>query len=327
MALVGITTTVPVEIVYAAGWIPVDLNNVFIGAPDARALVEAAEAAGYPRNICAWVKGIYAALERRQDIRTVIAVVQGDCSSTRALMETLELAGIEVLPFSYPYDRDPGLLRREMERLMRFFGVDWEAVRRAKERLDRVRRLVWELDELTWREDRVSGWANHYYQVCCSDFNGDPERFGREVEGYLARARAASPSPPRVRLAYIGVPPIVPELYHHLEERGARVVFNETQRQFSMPFPGVDVVEQYRRYTYPYGVFYRLADIGRELRRRRVQGVIHYVQSFCHRQIEDLVVRARLDLPLLTLEADRPGELDGRARIRLEAFLEMLGSG
>ncbi|MGQ9532329.1 MAG: 2-hydroxyacyl-CoA dehydratase family protein [Desulfotomaculales bacterium] len=327
MALVGITTTIPVEIVYAAGWTPVDLNNVFIGAPDARALVEAAEAAGYPRNICAWVKGIYAALERREDIRTVIAVVQGDCSSTRALMETLELAGIEVLPFSYPYDRDPDFLRREMERLMCFFGVDWEAVRRAKERLDRVRRLVWELDELTWREDRVSGWANHYYQVCCSDFNGDPEGFGREVEGFLARARAASPSPPRVRLAYIGVPPIVPELYHHLEERGARVVFNETQRQFSMPFPGVDVVEQYRRYTYPYGVFYRLEDIGRELRRRRVQGVIHYVQSFCHRQIEDLVVRARLDLPLLTLEADRPGELDGRARIRLEAFLEMLGSG
>ena len=27
---IGITTTVPIEIVYAAGYVPIDLNNIFI---------------------------------------------------------------------------------------------------------------------------------------------------------------------------------------------------------------------------------------------------------------------------------------------------------
>jgi benzoyl-CoA reductase/2-hydroxyglutaryl-CoA dehydratase subunit BcrC/BadD/HgdB len=55
-----------------------------------------------------------------------------------------------------------------------------------------------------------------------------------------------------------------------------------------------------------------------------VDGVIHYVQAFCFRQIEDMIVRQRLKTPILTLEGDRPGPLDARTRIRLEGFTEML---
>ena len=35
MARIGITTTVPVEIIIAAGHTPVDLNNLFITDPEA----------------------------------------------------------------------------------------------------------------------------------------------------------------------------------------------------------------------------------------------------------------------------------------------------
>ena len=114
------------------------------------------------------------------------------------------------------------------------------------------------------------------------------------------------------------------DLYSFLEEMDARVVFNETQRQFSMPYPVDSLIEQYRRYTYPYDIFTRLEDIEQEIVRRRVDGVIHYVQSFCFRQIEDMIVRQRLKLPILTLEGDRPGPLDARSRIRLEGFIEMI---
>jgi benzoyl-CoA reductase/2-hydroxyglutaryl-CoA dehydratase subunit BcrC/BadD/HgdB len=55
-----------------------------------------------------------------------------------------------------------------------------------------------------------------------------------------------------------------------------------------------------------------------------VDGIIHYVQSFCFRQIEDLIVRKRFKLPILTLEGDRPGPLDARTRIRIEGFVEMI---
>jgi benzoyl-CoA reductase/2-hydroxyglutaryl-CoA dehydratase subunit BcrC/BadD/HgdB len=85
------------------------------------------------------------------------------------------------------------------------------------------------------------------------------------------------------------------------------------------------MVEQYRSYTYPYDIFHRLADIIPETGRRKVDAVIHYVQSFCFRQIEDMIIRKKLPLPILTLEGDKPGPLDERTKIRLEGFVEMLG--
>lgn len=324
MAKAGITTTVPVEIIYAAGWIPVDLNNVFITDENPRSLVEEAEMAGYPRNLCAWIKGIYSTTLKNSDIRHIIAVTQGDCSNTHALMETLQLAGINVIPFAFPYDRDYDLLRLQIEKMMGCFEVTWEKALAQKERLDHARSRVWELDRLTWEEDLVGGWENHYYQVSCSDFNGNPEKFAQEVDSCLEKARASQPRTGEIRLGYIGVPPIMGDLYQYLEERGARVVFNETQRQFTMPFSTNDLVEQYRLYSYPYGIFFRLEDIQREIKRRKLDGIIHYAQSFCFRQIEDLIIRNRLELPVLTLEGDMPNRLDARTRMRLDVFLDML---
>jgi len=324
MSKVGITTTIPVEVVFAAGWTPVDLNNIFITGDNPAAMVEKAELAGYPRNICTWIKGIYSTVLSRGDIKTIIAVTQGDCSNTHALMETLQAEGIEVVPFAYPYDRDRDLLRLQIEKLMHYFGVAMPEVNRTKKYLDEVRRKVRRLDELTWRENLVGGWDNHLYQVSCSDFNGDPEKFARDIENFLAGVEQRPLRKEKIRLAYIGMPPIMDDLYDYLEKQGARVVFNETQRQFTMPFDTGDLIEQYCLYTYPYGIFYRLKDIKREIRRRNVHGVIHYAQSFCYRQIEDIIVRKEIDLPVLTLEGDKPNKLDARTRIRLDAFIDML---
>jgi benzoyl-CoA reductase/2-hydroxyglutaryl-CoA dehydratase subunit BcrC/BadD/HgdB len=182
----------------------------------------------------------------------------------------------------------------------------------------------------------VSGFENHLYLVSCSDFNGDPAGFAREMEGFIRTAQEREPFSEQVRLGargkgrehrlgFIGVPPIFPELYDFLEEHGARVVFNEVQRQFAMPFETEDVVEQYRLYTYPYKVFQRLEDIAREAARRQLDGIIHYTQSFCYREIEDLIIRKKLDYPILTLEGENPTGLDARSKMRVESFLSMLG--
>lgn len=323
MNRVGFTTTIPLEVLVAAGRQPVDLNNIFIGGERSAQLVEDAETAGFPRNVCGWIKGIYSAI-RESGIREVIAVTEGDCSYTKALMEVLSLEGIRIVPFAYPHDRDSGSLRHEIEKLMRHFGVGWEEVNRAKVRLDGIRRKIREIDRLTWQENLVSGWENHYYQVSASDMNGDPGRFEGEVDRFLREAASRPPLAEKIRLAYIGVPPVFPDIYDFLETLGARVVFNETQRQFAMPYDTTDMVEQYRSYTYPYDIFHRLADILPETGRRRADAVIHYVQSFCFRQIEDMILRRKLPISILTLEGDKPGPLDERTKIRLEGFVEML---
>jgi benzoyl-CoA reductase/2-hydroxyglutaryl-CoA dehydratase subunit BcrC/BadD/HgdB len=320
----GFTTTIPLEILLAAGRIPVDLNNLFISGGKSLELIEAAEAEGFPRNICGWIKGIYGAVIE-SGIRELVAVTEGDCSNTRALMEVLSLHGITTVPFAYPHDRNPNALRDEIEKMMAHFGVDWAAVNRSGERLEAVRKKIREIDRLTWEEGLVSGEENHYFQVASSDMNGSPESFEEEIDSFLRETSSRTPYRDRIRLAYIGVPPIIDNLYPFLEEHEARIVFNETQRQFSMPYGIPDLLERYRAYTYPYDIFFRLADIKLELEKRRIDGVIHYVQSFCFRQIEDMVVRQQLSLPILTLEGDKPGPLDARTKIRIESFLELLG--
>jgi hypothetical protein len=69
---------------------------------------------------------------------------------------------------------------------------------------------------------------------------------------------------------------------------------------------------------------HRLGDLENEIARRRANGVINYLQAFCHRQIEAVVLRDKLRVPMLALEGDRPGPLSGQGLTRLEAFLEML---
>lgn len=329
MARIGITTTVPVEIILAAGHIPVDLNNIFITSPEAGKLVETAEEAGYPRNICGWIKGLYSIVVNRDSntadgIDKVIAVTQGDCSNTHALMETYELAGVETIPFAYPFDRDYDLLKLQMEKLMGVLGTDWEAVAAVKRQLDKLRLKVAEIDRLTWAENTVSGFDNHLYQVSCSDFNSDLTAFEADVDAFLIKTESAAEYTDDLRLGFIGVPPIFPDLYSYLETMGARVVYNEVQRQFAMPFATDDIVEQYRLYTYPYGVFGRIKDIEAEIERRNLDGIVHYVQSFCFRQIEDIILREKLDIPILTIEGDKPGKIDARTRLRIDSFLEML---
>ena len=129
-----------------------------------------------------------------------------------------------------------------------------------------------------------------------------------------------------LRLAFVGVPPIyAKDLYPFLEQNGARVVYNEIQRQFAMPSPGLSLAQQYTHYTYPYEVEGRIRDIHSEVERRHIDGIIHYVQAFCHRAIGDIVFRNRLRVPILTIEGNTDFGLTQHLRTRLEAYIDMLG--
>lgn len=323
---IGITSTIPIEILYAAGRIPVDLNNNFMTDKDPYSLVDSAEMDGFPRNSCAWIKGLYAVAIRSQ-IKDIIAVTEGDCSQNHSLMEVLRSTGKRIIPFAFPYSRDRNLLKGEMERLMDRLGVEWADVSRAKERIDQIRRKVRYIDDVTWRSDLISGEDNHLFLINTTDMVGDLEQFESGIDIFLKKISNRTDLIEKkegIRIGYIGIPPIVSGLYKFIEGLGARVIFNEVQRQFSMPYETEGLIDQYLRYTYPYDLYGRIGDINMEVKRRKIDGVIHYVQSFCHHQIEDMLFRRGLGVPLLTLEFDRPGPLDARSRIRVEGFIDML---
>jgi benzoyl-CoA reductase/2-hydroxyglutaryl-CoA dehydratase subunit BcrC/BadD/HgdB len=325
MEKIGITTTVPLEILLAAGYQPLDLNNILVAEPDPTRLVTIAERAGFPLNCCTWIKGLYGVCLDK-GIKNVLGVTSGDCSNTIMLVETLKLKGLNAMTFAYPDRPDPRLMRSSLSALASAFGTTLPAAEKIRRELQPVRDLVLKLDELTWQDNTVSGGENHLWLVTASDFNGDYQKYRRDLQAVINECENRPIYPAgETRLAYIGVPAVYArELYHFIENQGARVVFNEIQRQFAMPSPGRSLAEQYSNYTYPYSILERLKDIKMEIQKRRVDGVIHYVQAFCHRGIGDIIFRDAIDLPVLTLEGNADFFLNAHIKTRIEAFLDMI---
>lgn len=319
---VGFTTSVPVEILFAAGLIPCDLNNLFITDPNPQRLVERAEADGFPKNLCNWIKGIYGVVVT-EGVKTVVCVMEGDCSNTRALAEILTYKGVRIVPFSYPYDRDRASLQHEIEKFRDAFRADNRDVQGIEKALEKVRRNLAEIDRMTWEDGLVSGKENNAWLLSSSDMEGDYNRYEKESSEFVVQARGREKLA-GTRIGYVGVPTITLDLYDFLESLGCQVVYNEVQRQFSLPYFSCDMTDRYLRYTYPYGIFPRMEDIKTEISRRGIEGIVHYVQAFCYRIVEDVIMREMLGIPVLTIEGDLPRALDSRTKLRLEAFAEML---
>lgn len=318
---IGFTTSFPVEVLFAAGHIPIDLNNIFL-TQDAEKHVQAAEIKGFPRTICTWIKGNYnAAVSSGLD--EVLGVVQGDCSNGHSLLDMIHEEGIPVYRFSFPPEKSYAALDAEISRLEQHYGVTRQDTLRAKARLDSIREKLLILDEWTWKERIVTGKENHMWLVNSSDFNGNPDKYEEELDTFMRLAEKRDPIPARLRLAYLGVPPIYKNIYDSISELGGDVVFNEVQRQFSMPALLPDIVQQYLVYTYPYSVYDRLQDIQTELEKRSIQAVISYTQNFCHLQIDNLLLKKYIGLPFLNLEGDQPEDIDSRTQLRLESFFEV----
>lgn len=318
---IGFTTSLPVEVLYAAGHFPIDLNNIFL-SQDSSAHIHKAELKGFPRSLCSWIKGNFSSA-LSSDLDEVIGIVQGDCSNSSSLLEMIAEEEIDIYRFSFPPQKEYAALDAEISRLEEHYGVSRKLTLETKSWLDEIRRKLIELDKLCYSDRKVSGRDNHLWLVNSSDFQGDPARFERELDEFLYQARASKPLPTRLRLGYLGVPPIFRDLYDVISEQGGDVLFNEVQRQFSMPHLKQDIVEQYLIYTYPYSVLDRLKDIKEQIQLRDLQAIVAYTQAFCHLQIDNLLLKKHIKLPFLNLEGELPEKLDSRTILRLESFFEV----
>lgn len=325
MKRIGITTTVPIEVIIAAGHTPVDLNNIFVTNDNYSKYIDKAERDGFPKSMCAWIKGLYGVC-MEEDIDTIVGVHEGDCSNNKSLNEILLRKGIDVIPFSYPGSRKIEDVTKEINELINYFGVSLEEVEEVRNQLNQIRNLGIELDQLTYKENKATGFENHLNQLCMSDFNGDFPKYKEELSALITEIKKREPSKQKIRIGYLGVPPMTGDLFEYVESLDARIVYNEVQREFAFPRhkDANNIFEQYRDYTYPYDSNFRLNIIKEEIDNRKLDGIIHYTQSFCHRAVDDLILKMELDMPILNIEGDKLNHLDARTKLRLEAFLDML---
>ena len=325
MHKIGITTTIPVEVIFAKGYTPCDINNILVTDDNHLKYIDIAERDGFPQNTCAWIKGIYGVCVET-GIHEVLSVAEGECSNTKALAEVLHSKGIKIHTFSFPHEHSARSIEAEIRKLMNIFKVDINAVEDMRERLKLPRDLAKRIDELTYIEDKASGKENHLYQVMTSDFGGDIETFEKTLEAAIDNISSREPNVKRLRIGYIGVPPMTTDIYDYVESLDAKIVYNEVQREFSFPRgqEAKNIFEQYHDYTYPYDIQFRINEIRKQIEIRKLGAIIHYTQAFCYRAIEDIVLRQSLNIPMLNIEGDKLNVLDARTKLRLEAFIDML---
>ena len=325
MKKIGITTTVPVEVLMAAGYTPVDLNNLFITSDDYSKYIDIAERDGFPKSLCAWIKGIYGACIEN-GIDEIIGVTEGDCSNTKSLLEVLKLRGIKIHQFSFPHSHKKEDIETEVRRFMDRFGVNIEQVEDMRKKLGSIRDLAEKIDHLTYSCGKATGFENHLYQVSLSDFDGDTALFEKTLQEAVYDISLRQADHKKLRLGYIGVPPMTGDIYEFVEKFHAGFVYNEVQREFAFPRAKYanDIFSQYYDYTYPYDMDFRLVDIKKQISERNIDAIIHYTQAFCHRAVEDMVLKQKLDIPILNIEGDKLNSLDSRTKLRIEAFLDML---
>ena len=325
MKKIGLTTTVPVEVLIAAGYTPIDLNNLFITSKNYSNYIDIAERDGFPKSMCAWIKGIYGACIDN-NIEEIIGVMEGDCSNTKALIDVLELRGIKVYPFSFPHSHKKEDVKIELDKFMDVFNVNIQEVEKVRTRLNKVRNLAKEIDKLTYINNKANGFENHLYQVSLSDLNGDIDTFESELEDVISSIKKRKTINKKLRLGYLGVPPMTGDIYEFVENFNASFVYNEVQREFAFPRAdkATNIYEQYYDYTYPYDTEFRIIELKNQISERKLDGIIHYTQAFCYRAVEDIVLKQKLDIPILNIEGDKLNTLDARTKLRLEAFLDML---
>ena len=324
MKKLGITTTIPYEIAFAAGYIPIDLNNIFITSPDYLKYIEVAENHGFPKSMCSWIKGIYGAA-LTNNIDTIVGVTEGDCSNTHSLTEIFKLNNIDVIDFKYPTSHRIDLITKSLNNFAEKLGTTIEKSEIIRNSLLSLREKIAKIDQLC-NEEKISSFYSHLYQVSCSDFNGNWYSFEKEIDNFLITNNNNFPKKHKIRAAFIGVPPMYSSLYEYLESLGCIVVYNEIQREFAFPRAkyAKNIFEQYHDYSYPYSLDFRYNIIFKEIKLRNIDCIIHYTQSFCHKSIDNIYFNKKFDIPIINIEGDRSTEVDSRTKLRLESFIDMV---
>lgn len=314
--MIGITALVPPEVLYASGKRPLDLNNLVPGSKV------------NPREkLCAWT-AIWRelAIGGEVDLEGLVVVAGGDCHNAIVDGERVELSGLPTHYFLYPFDGSPKLLKAQLMSLVEFLGgirdlSKFGTVKTLKKRalaLDR-RRVSGE----------VAASEGFLLQVSTSDMLGGLDTYEERLAEMEAGERDLVEF--EHRIALLGVPPIYPDLHTFLQSLGLHVVYDEMPYEF-IRLTGSDlgeVARNYAGYTFAGKIQRRLDFIEKELKRRRVDAVIHFQQFSCHHRLEDPILRERLNrglgYPYLSIEGDMPSKVPEQVKLRLEAFAERLG--
>ncbi len=305
---IAITALVPPEMIFACGGEPFDVNNVI---PVSKKT---------PKNkLCAWTAIWQEMLvKREQKIDSLIVVAGGDCHNALVDGQKAAMSGIPTHFFFYPFDGDAEYLESQLYKLRDFLG-EIEYPEKFKE-IKELKKTGKQIDKKRL-EGKISSVDAFRILVSFSDLRGDLNGFQKAI----AEVKECDIELNN-RIALIGVPPIYHDFHEVAQSLDLQIVFDELPYEF-IRHSGANIREaarDYSDYTFARPLDFRIKFLQEELKKRNVDGIIHYTQFACHHSLEDEVMRRKLDYPILTLQGDMPGKTPEQIKLRLEAFREMI---
>lgn len=305
---IGITALVPPEILYAHGHSSLDVNN-FVPSSPLKPKVK----------LCAWT-AIWREMIIRKEIELdrLIVVASGDCYNSVVDGQKVASFGYPVTYFFYPFDGNLKEMERELEKLSLFLGE--EKNESIYDKIYELKKKSMELDEKRWKGEI---WGKDLFPllVSFSDLGGNISTMQKKMEEFECRDGIEG-----ISIALLGVPPIYCDFHEVAERIGFHIVFDELPYEF-IRLRGKnekEIAHSYASYSFARDLNFRTHLLKNELKKRRVEGVVHYTQFPCHHILEDEILRKELPYPILTIQGDLPQKTSEQIKLRLEAFYEML---
>ncbi|MGM0365416.1 MAG: 2-hydroxyacyl-CoA dehydratase subunit D [Actinomycetota bacterium] len=329
-------TYTPVELIYAAGFIP---HRIY-GIQDFRS------ADSYlPINFCPYLKSSLEQLLKEGD-RFRGMVFANSCDGSRRLFDMAR----EYLPrlashiIDVPRIISPASLdfyRLNIEKFFHFLQ-DLSGTEIATEKvLDSIKQfnhLKGALQSLrhAYLEGLVS--LEDYYRIVKISANSDPAVFCTEIDSLIGRfSQTEKKEQVGPRLMIVGNFINEERLFKIISELDCLLIHDDlctTQRYFNNEVECGDdnifhrLAESYLSKT----ACMRMADMGAKLKdmqqiigRKKIEAVIFVSLKFCDNTLYFYpLVKKNLDIPVLNLELEYNNFSEGQVKTRLEAFLEML---
>lgn len=257
-------------------------------------------------------------LRKQLSLDYLVVVAGGDCHNALVDGQKVALKGLRTFYLFYPFEDDPNYLKGQFDKLSNFLGgiQDPELF----ERVNRIKKTALNLDKRRV-EGKISPAKAFGVMVSLSDLRGDLTLFEKILEDVKDLNVDYTN-----RVALVGILPIYYDFHDVLGSLGLHAVYDELPYEFAR-LSGNNINElasNYCNYTFARDLKFRLNFLKKELKKRKVDGIIHYTQYACHHLLEDDILRERLGYPFLTIQGDLPGETPKQALLRLEAFSEML---
>ena len=335
-------TYTPIELIHAAGFLPVRIYGGTIRVEQAGSLV--------PNFVCPYMR---TSLERalRGEYKYLSGVIQGyTCDTPCGMMSIWEENTGPGLFHTIPLPYNSGPSARTFyghslnELIDKLAGVGGKVTPASLERsLDlyaEIRRKLLHLYELRLQRIFVPS-ASDYYTILEAGFSLPPEEYLALLTNLTEAAgsiKAAAPG---------GIPVLVSGslveqlwIFDLLEAAGGRVVADDLCNGYRYCEPadgsGADAMERLidryiRRFPCPARstVEDRVPQVRELVEKSGAKGVIFLFQKFCTPHLADYPALAselkNNNLPVLLIEMDESGNIEGQLKTRFGAFFEMIG--